>query len=335
MRLRRGIAICGLVLTGGAALLAVPAAADEPPAPAIPVAGPADARYAADQVLVRYQGTASLAPVDVPAGESVEQALKRLRQDPTVATAQPDYVAAAAGFSPNDPGNAGTIGGWQEDQWNFADSAAGVGAPTAWANLRLVGRPGGAGVPIAVLDSGVAYRARGTRFRRDPDLARESFAAGFDFVGGDRIPLDESRNGHGTHVASTIAQATDNGRGETGLAYGATLMPLRVLDRQEEGRASDIAKAIRFASAPKHRADVINLSLDFGAAVTRCHQIPMVCGAIAAATRKGVLVVGAAGNDGGSSPDMPGSWTSSNSRSGDRRESAARASPPLETHSAS
>jgi subtilisin family serine protease len=50
---------------------------------------------------------------------------------------------------------------------------------------------------------------------------------------------------------------------------------------------------------------VINLSLDFGRGITTCDQIPMVCSAIARAARRGALVVGAAGNDGGSSPEMP------------------------------
>jgi serine protease len=286
-----------LVLTGGALLLAGPALAG---AGKLPVAGSADARYAADKVLVRYEGTGAIASVSVPAGETVEQALERLQSDPTVAVALPDYVAEAAGFNPIDPGRAGTPSGWREDQWNFVDPAAGVGAPAAWGNL---GAAPGSGVTIAVLDSGVAYRAKGSSFARNPDLAKATFVAGRDLVDGDGQPLDESKTGHGTHVASTIAQATNNDLGDTGLAYGAKLMPLRVLNRNGDGRASDIAKAIRYAS--KHGAGVINLSLDFGPEITNCEQIPIVCRAIAVATRNGALVVGAAGNDGGTSPEMP------------------------------
>ena len=111
-------------------------------------------------------------------------------------------------------------------QWNFLDGPGGVNAPAAWDNLIADGRPGGAGVIVAVVDTGVAYRNH-KRFKRDPDLTTR-LRRGYDFVDNDRYPLDT--NGHGTHVASTIAEATNNGLSLTGLAYGATIMPVRVLD---------------------------------------------------------------------------------------------------------
>ena len=95
-----------------------------------------------------------------------------------------------------------------------------------------VGRPGGEGVTVAVLDTGVAYANRG-RFQRSPDLSPHRFVRGYDFVDDDPYPNDD--NGHGTHVASTIAEGTGNGVGLTGLAYGATMMPIKVLDRDGEG----------------------------------------------------------------------------------------------------
>lgn len=295
LRPGRVMAIVGLAAAGLAGGVAPAAIAD---GTTLPVAGPAGAPYAADEVLVRYDGEAP-ASVPVPAGHSVASTLQRLNGDPAVATALPDYVATGAGFTPNDPGQAGVIGGWQQDQWNFLDSAAGIGASSAWSNVGAAA--GGRGVTIAVIDSGVAYRSKGRRFARDPDLARTTFAAGRDFVDGDRVPLDE--NGHGTHIASTIAQRTDNALGETGLAFGAKILPLRVLDSQRNGRASDIAKAIRLAA--RRGAQVINLSLDFGPAITGCAQVPTVCGAIRAATKRGALVVAAAGNDSAAAPDMP------------------------------
>lgn len=214
----------------------------------------------------------------------------------------PDYIATGSSFVPDDPGRSGVSAGWQQDQWNFVSTTAGVGALTAWSNLGAPLSDPGGGVTIAVLDSGIAYRSRGKHFARSPDLAKSTFVSGRDFVDGDRLPLDE--NGHGTFVASTIAEQTDNGLGETGLAYGAKLMPVRVLDAHNMGKASTIAKGIRWAA--KHGADVINLSLNFGANVTSCSQIPTVCGAIRKAIRKhGALVVAAAGNNGGGAPEMP------------------------------
>ena len=74
---------------------------------------------------------------------------------------------------------------------------------------------------------------------------------GYDFVENDRFPHDE--NGHGTHVASTIGESTHNDRGVTGLAYGAKIMPIRVLDAHGEGDTRDdrgAASATRSATAP-------------------------------------------------------------------------------------
>ena len=136
-----------------------------------------------------------------------------------------------SGFVPNDPGQPGSpLGGWQGVQWNFSKDV-GVNAPDAWDRLNAVGRPGGLGVKVAVLDTGVAYATR-HGFKRSPDLLNR-FLKGYDFVDNDAYPDD--LNGHGTHVASTIAETTGNGFGVTGLAYGARIMPVRVLDRSGTG----------------------------------------------------------------------------------------------------
>jgi len=222
----------------------------------------------------------------------VASALEHLRRTRGVAWAVPDYLAHAAGqVIPNDPGVSHTPGGWREVQWNFA-GVFGVNAPEAWANVAADGAPGGHGVTVAVLDTGVAYANRGP-FRRSPDFVATEFVRGYDFVARNAFPND--RNGHGTFVASTIAEATNNGRGLTGLAFGARLMPVRVLDGQGEGEASTIAEGVVFAV--RHGAQVINLSLEFSPGVT-ASDIPELIGALRYAHRRGVLVVGAAGNEG-------------------------------------
>jgi len=251
---------------------------------------------ASDDVLVHYRGEPGEQRVSVPAGQSVPGALSGLRSDPAVGYARPDYLVHAARFWPDDPGPGGR-GHWYRDQWNFLSPTrvvGGIGMPGGWQRLVADGHPGAKGVTVAVLDTGVAYRNKGHRFRRDPDLPRtKHFVHPKDFVDGDNLPLD--REGHGTHVASTIAQATDNGLGLTGIAYGAKVMPIRVLDRHEVGKGSDVAKGIDFATA--HGADVINLSLNFKPDVKHCEQIVSVCHAIQHAIHKGVTIVGAAGND--------------------------------------
>ena len=108
-------------------------------------------------------------------------------------------------------------------------------AARAWGNLVAAGAPGGAGVTVAVLDTGVAYPQQASR-PASPDLSPSRFVPGYDFVDDDDDPYDE--NGHGTHVASTIAEETDNGYGVTGLAYGVRIMPVRVLDRNGDGDAT-------------------------------------------------------------------------------------------------
>ena len=149
-------------------------------------------------------------------------------------------------------------GGWAQLQWNFLPGS-GVNAPSAWQHLNEAGHPGGRGAIVAVLDTGVAYANR-KRFRRSPDFgaARLRRAATTSSTT-TAFPNDE--NGHGTHVASTIGERTGNGIGVTGLAYGARIMPVRVLDRYGAGDSVDITAGIRWAVS--HGANVINLSFEF------------------------------------------------------------------------
>src|SRR5919199_1543502 len=88
-------------------------------------------------------------------------------------------AAPAQAFIPNDPGITGRPGGWQLDQWNFLPQA-GVDAPRAWDNLIAAGRPGGLGVKVAVLDTGLAYEDHG-RYRRSPDISRYRIADPYSF----------------------------------------------------------------------------------------------------------------------------------------------------------
>jgi serine protease len=224
-------------------------------------------------------------------GTSVAQTLRRLRRESGVLYAEPDYIAHASEWVPNDVGAGNTPGGWQQVQWNFV-GPYGVNALQAWANVSAKAAYGGKGVTIAVLDTGVAYTNH-RRFRRSPDFGYHQFVKGYDFVGHSPYPLDH--NGHGTHVAGTIAEATNNVIGLTGLAYGARIMPVRVLNSQGDGDASAIAAGVRFAV--RRHAQIINLSLEFTSDVT-ASSIPDLISAIRFAHRHGVLVVAAAGNEG-------------------------------------
>ena len=97
-------------------------------------------------------------------------------------------TAGAEPFFPNDRGDAGS-GGWEAVQWNFA-GPYGVGAPQAWANAILAGRPGARGVTVAVLDTGVAYG--NAAYKISPDFVRSQFVKGYDFVDHDPYPFDRT-----------------------------------------------------------------------------------------------------------------------------------------------
>ena len=217
--------------------------------------------------------------VQIEDGESVSRTAAELRADPNVAYAVPNYIAHASALYPNDPGF--------RLQWNFS-GPFGINMPDAWTLARRRHAPGGRGIVVAVLDTGVAYRTF-RRYRRAPDL--KHFKRGYDFVDDDRYPFD--LNGHGTHVAGTIGETTNNRKGAAGIAYRARIMPLRVLDSEGAGDTVAIARAIRYAT--RKRARIINLSLEFDSSV-RASQIPDIVGALHYARRRGVTVVAAAGN---------------------------------------
>jgi serine protease len=285
--------------------------------------------FAPRQLVVKFEGERAGRTVAIAPGVGVRRAATALRRNPRVAYAEPNYiatasaqvgVASAAGgetefLLPDDPGTLGgasdaaaEAGHWALKQWNFLAyegaatarlpiSPGGIDAVGAWRNLAAAGRPGAEGVTVAVLDTGVAYRDLGKRFLRSPDFVADQFVKGRDFVDGDRAPLDE--NGHGTHVAGTIAEQTGNGIGLTGLAYRAKLMPVRVLDKQGRGDASAIARGIRYAVA--HHAQVINMSFNFGCG----KSVSIVDEALREAYRKGVVTVASVGNLGAESCVAP------------------------------
>jgi serine protease len=266
--------------------------------------------FASGQLLVKFAGAAAARTVSLPPQVGVHEATAALRDSPRVEYAVPNYIATASATAeepvatiPNDPGPItgppGPPGGWVLKQWNFLPwegvatpllplSPGGIDAVGAWKHLEEVGRPGAEGITVAVLDTGIAYRAKGTNFRRSPDFSSGQFVKGYDFVDNDPLPLDE--NGHGTHVAGTIAEKTNNGIGLTGLAFRAKLMPVRVLDKHGRGRADDIAKGIRFAVA--NGANVINMSFNFGCD----REVPGVDEALRQAYRRGVIAVASIGN---------------------------------------
>ncbi|MEP7125022.1 MAG: S8 family peptidase [Byssovorax sp.] len=195
--------------------------------------------------------------------------LSRLAHDPRVEGAEP-LARVRAFFVPNDP--------LLKDQWNMER----IGATRAWDFAT------GRGVTVAVVDTGIACENYGP-FMKGTDLADTECVGGWNFVTSNEHANDDQ--GHGTHVAGTIAQSTNNGLGAAGIAFHARLMPVKVLNEGGFGTTADVADGIRWAA--EHGAHVINLSLGGPRNSTVLQK------AIDYAIGRGSVVVAAAGNTGG------------------------------------
>ncbi|MFA0822921.1 MAG: S8 family peptidase [Methanomethylovorans sp.] len=216
----------------------------------------------------------------VPKTKTVEEMAEIYSKNPNVEYAVPNYLMYATGFVPNDY--------YYDLQWNF-NSQHGINVEQAWPLST------GRGVVVAVIDTGVKKTA--------PDLANTKILSGYDFVNRDTNPDDD--NGHGTHVTGTIAQSTNNGIGVAGVAYGCTIMPVKVLNAKGSGTLSQLVDGVSYAS--NNGADVISMSLGFPPSVTAESLIPLG-NAINSADSKNIVIVAAAGNDGISTVGYPAAY---------------------------
>ncbi len=206
---------------------------------------------------------------EVPSGR-IAEIIARLKGDSRVEIVEP-LARVRALYTPNDP--------LYKDQWHMDR----VRAPRAWDFST------GRGVTVAVIDTGIACEDHGP-YMKGTDLAATECVGGWNFVKNNEHANDDQ--GHGTHVAGTIAQSTNNKHGAAGLAFHAKLMPIKVLNESGWGTTADIADGIRWAA--DHGAQVINMSLGGP------RNSGVMQKAIRYAIDKGVTVVAAAGNTGGS-----------------------------------
>src|SRR5207244_5075440 len=177
--------------------------------------------------------------VDLDAGFTTGEAMRRLAQAPEVEYAELNGPVHAF-FKPNDR--------FYGSQWNFRM----LDAERTWDIQK-----GAPSVVLGILDTGIAYEDFGP-YRKAPDFGGTVFVSGHDFINEDEHANDD--NFHGTHVASTVAEATDNTEGVTGFAFRCALMPVKVLDSNGDGSFFDVAEGIDVA-ARNTSVKVINLSL--------------------------------------------------------------------------
>ncbi|MCP4257455.1 MAG: PKD domain-containing protein [Planctomycetes bacterium] len=220
----------------------------------------------------------------VPAGKTVAGMVEIYQASASVDYAEANYIAYAL-KAPNDE--------LYSHQWHLHNASyGGIKAEPAW-NIST-----GSGVVVAILDTGIAYEDYSEKnpagsnisYEKAPDLANTLFVPGYDFVNHDKHPNDDSVSGHGTHIAGTVAQNTQNGIGTAGVAFDAYLMPVKVLNKSGAGTYADIAEGIIWAT--DNGAHVINIGLGGTEPSLVLEQ------ALAYAYNSGLTIIAAAGNDG-------------------------------------
>lgn len=298
------------------------------PVPSVWVKDPVTgAEYRSDYLLVRFRENASAGlratalaqaralrtadrlwdgweRADVEAGATVESARATLAGDATVSDAAFDYRVYPFATRPNDE--------FFSRQWNFEA----LDMPRAWD----INDGASDQITVAVVDTGLntestmltypvdSVGAVPVAFAAAADLVTPGrIVAPFDFVWNDDMPMDTE--GHGSHVAGTIAQLTGNSVGVAGIAHKVRVMPLKVLasnldvlSGRSGGSQLTVATAIRYAA--DHGAHVINLSLGGPG------SMPLVRDALLYAVSRGAFLTIAAGNDGdeGNPVEYPASY---------------------------
>ena len=259
---------------------------------------------------VRRPATVAMQAQGTPAEQTLAW-IRQLRDDPAIRHASPNYKTRAMATPVDEPFYASRVLG---QQWHYSL----INGPVAW----QLAPDGGAGVNVAVLDTGLFRDSSG---QWHPDLVgkvTDSFGVlgGFDFVDDDNLPADPGNSVggsvyHGTHVAGTVA-ARVNDSGGAGAAFKSNLVPVRVLGEGGSGTLGDLLEAMDWVlgdeAESRPPADVVNLSLGglpcgdpSVASVNPGDGFTSLQELINSGVAAGTLYVAAAGNAATSQPSCP------------------------------
>jgi len=252
-----------------------------------------------------------LVKIKLAPGQTVDDVIDRWGARSDVDYAAPNLYARGF-FTPNDT----TIA-----HFDLAWNLRAVHAYDAWD--VVTGHPD---VVLAIIDTGVAFedhvipeyerpfvKPGVTMYRRSPELPGP-FLPGWDFVHEDAHPNDD--NGHGTFISTIAAGAANNTAGSAGIAFGVTILPIKVIDYRNDSDMEWIIKGIRLAA--DQGADIANLSLGFPPVrlfrllgykeSVLAHMFNPLQDAVNYAQRRGTILVAAAGNFGAPEVSLPAGY---------------------------
>jgi len=233
--------------------------------------------------------------IDLDAGDTLQEILKAYRNNPYVEYAEPDYYVRLC-RTPDDPN--------YPQQWALPK----IDAPEAW-DIHT----GSHDVVVAVIDTGIDLTHldfQGNIWTNEPELNGLDGADddgngyiddihGYDFAYDDGEPLDDFS--HGSHVAGIIAARGNNGTNVCGICWNATIMPVKGMDPDTLGPASDISEAVYYAVI--NGADILSCSWGMNPPSN------LLAEAFQYAYQQGVVAVAAAGNDSSSSVFYPAGYS--------------------------
>jgi len=253
-------------------------------------------------------------------GASTEAAIRRLRQDPTVASVQPNFIYHAS-LSPNEPAfSNGYLWGMHNTGQNAGTADADMDAPDAWGLTT-----GAANVAVAVIDTGVDYThpdlasniwtnpgetgavidvggnpvldASGQPVRKETNGADDDGNGYVDDVHGwngsadNGNPMDD--NEHGTHVAGTIGALGNNGLGVVGVNWNVQIVACKFLAADGSGTTADAIECLDYVTRLKQNGlNVVATNNSWGGGP----YDPALRDAITRSEQAGILFVAAAGN---------------------------------------